>query len=81
MDEQDISGKQIRPDGTEEYWWQGDNYKNVIPEELFDAVLASEKQKRRFGGKNNESKRLSVRNIFESGSGIDTNRYITAHYK
>lgn len=47
MDEQDISGKQIRPDGTEEYWWQGDNYKNVIPEELFDAVLASKKTEKK----------------------------------
>lgn len=51
MDVKEISGKMIRPDGTEEYWWEGVNYKNVIPEELFDAVLASEKQKRRFGGK------------------------------
>lgn len=46
MDEQDISGKLIRPDGTEEYWWHGVNYINVLPEELIDAVLSSEKKER-----------------------------------
>lgn len=42
-----ISGKLIRPDGKEEYWWNGVNYHNVIPEQLIDAVLASEKNKER----------------------------------
>ena len=42
MDEQDISGKQIRPDGTEEYWWHGVNYINVLPEELIDAIKDSD---------------------------------------
>ncbi len=46
MDEKEISGKLIRPDGTEEFWWHGVNYINVIPEELIDAVLASEKKER-----------------------------------
>lgn len=45
MDEKEISGKLIRPDGTVEYWWNGVNYLNVLPEELIDAVLASEKNK------------------------------------
>lgn len=45
MDEKEISGKLIRPDGTVEYWWNGVNYINVLPEELIDAVLASEKNK------------------------------------
>lgn len=52
MDEKEISGKLIRPDGKEEYWWNGVNYINVIPEELIDAVVASEKNKE-IGGKNN----------------------------
>lgn len=34
-----ISGKLVRPDGTEEYWWNGVNYYNVVPEELVDAEL------------------------------------------
>lgn len=46
MDEKEISGKLIRPDGTEQYWWHGVNYINVLPEELIDAVLASEKNKK-----------------------------------
>lgn len=50
MEVTEISGKLIRPDGTEEYWWQGVNNHNVIPEELIDAVLASEKNKE-IGGK------------------------------
>ncbi len=45
MDEKEISGKLIRPDGTEEFWWNGVNNHNVIPEQLIDAVLASEKNK------------------------------------
>lgn len=45
MDGQEISGRLIRPDGTEQYWWHGVNYINVLPEELIDAVLASEKNK------------------------------------
>lgn len=45
MDGQELSGKLIRPDGTEEYWWHGVNYINVLPEELIDAVLALEKKK------------------------------------
>ena len=52
MNEQDISGKQIRPDGTKEFWWNGVNYHNVIPEELIDAVIASKNKKD--GGKNYE---------------------------
>lgn len=39
MDEVKISGKLIRPDGTMEFWWNGVNYHNVIPEELVDAEL------------------------------------------
>lgn len=46
MDEKEISGKLIRPDGTEEFWWHGMNYHNVLPEELIDAVLAAEKNKK-----------------------------------
>lgn len=34
-----ISGKLIRPDGTIEFWWNGVNYGNVIPEEMIDAEL------------------------------------------
>lgn len=45
MDEKELSGKLIRPDGTEEFWWHGVNYHNVIPEELIDVVLALEKKK------------------------------------
>ncbi len=46
MDGQEISGRLIRPDGTEQYWWNGVNNHNVIPEELIDAVLAAEKNKK-----------------------------------
>lgn len=49
MDAKEISGKLIRPDGTVEYWWNGVNYLNVLPEELIDAVLASEKKEARKG--------------------------------
>ena len=50
MDAKTISGKLIKPDGTEEFWWRGVNYHNVLPEELLDAVLASEQEKE-YGGK------------------------------
>lgn len=43
MEVEGISGKLVKPDGTEEYWWNGVNYHNVMPEPLIDAVLASEK--------------------------------------
>lgn len=46
MEVTEISGKLIRPDGKVEYWWHGVNYINVLPEELIDAVLASEKNKK-----------------------------------
>lgn len=46
MEVTEISGKLIRPDGTEEYWWNGVNNHNVIPEELIDAVLVAEKNKK-----------------------------------
>lgn len=46
MDEKEISGKLIRPDGKVEYWWNGVNNHNVLPEELIDAVLAAEKNKK-----------------------------------
>lgn len=49
MDEKEISGKLIRPDGTEEFWWNGVNYLNVLPEELIDAVLASEREDKKHG--------------------------------
>lgn len=39
MDEVKISGKLIRADGTVEYWWNGVNYQNVIPEQLIDAEM------------------------------------------
>lgn len=39
MDEVKISGKLIRPDGTMEFWWDGVNYHNVIPEQLIDAEI------------------------------------------
>jgi len=39
MDEVGISGKLVRPDGIEEYWWNGVNYHNVVPEQLVDAEL------------------------------------------
>ncbi len=56
MDQKEISGKLIRPDGTEQYWWNGVNYLNVIPEELIDAVLALEHENAGKGkrGKYNE---------------------------
>lgn len=50
------SGRLIKPDGVEEFWWEGVNYHNVIPEEYIDAYLASEKKKEIKGGKNNERK-------------------------
>ena len=34
-----ISGKLIRPDGVVEYWWNGVNYGNVVPEQLIDAEI------------------------------------------
>lgn len=46
MDENNVSGMLVRPDGVNEYWFNNVNYHNVIPEELVDAVLdASEKDK------------------------------------
>lgn len=42
MKAEEMSGKLIKPDGTEQYWWNGVNYHNVLPEELIDAVIASE---------------------------------------
>ena len=39
MDEVGISGKLVRADGIEEYWWNGVNYHNVVPEQLVDAEL------------------------------------------
>lgn len=39
MEEVGFSGKLIRPDGVEEYWWNGVNYYNVIPEQLVDAEI------------------------------------------
>ena len=46
MEVTEISGRLIRPDGTEQYWWHGVNYINVLPEELIDAVLAAEQNKK-----------------------------------
>lgn len=46
MEVTEISGRLIRPDGKVEYWWNGVNNHNVIPEELIDAVLAAEKNKK-----------------------------------
>lgn len=43
MEAESISGKLVKPDGVEQYWWNGVNYHNVIPEQFIDAVLASEK--------------------------------------
>lgn len=39
MEEVNISGKLIKPDGVQEFWWNGVNYHNVVPEELVDAEL------------------------------------------
>lgn len=55
MASEKASGRLIKPDGEEEFWWDGVNYHNVIPEEYIDACLASEKEKEN-GGKNNERK-------------------------
>lgn len=41
-----LSGMLVKPDGTCEFWWQGECSGCVVPEELIDAVLeASEKSK------------------------------------
>lgn len=47
MEAESISGKLVKPDGVEQYWWNGVNYHNVLPEQLIDAVLASEKMEDR----------------------------------
>lgn len=39
MDENNVSGILVGPDGREECWFNNVNYHNVIPEELIDAVL------------------------------------------
>lgn len=39
MDEVGFSGKLIKPDGEVEFWWNGINYHNVVPEQLIDAEL------------------------------------------
>lgn len=49
-----ISGKLIKPDGVEEFWWNGVNYHNVVPEELVDAELKHvsknmEREEQRYG--------------------------------
>lgn len=50
MASEKASGRLIKPDGVEEFWWDGVNYHNVIPEEYIDAYLASEKKKEIKGG-------------------------------
>lgn len=47
MDVKDMSGKLEKPDGVEQYWWNGVNYNNVLPEQLIDAVIASEKEEKK----------------------------------
>ena len=55
MDEVGISGKLVRPDGIEEYWWNGVNYHNVVPEQLIDAELeATSKNNKKVEDKENE---------------------------
>lgn len=54
-----ISGKLIKPDGTAEYWWNGVNYHNVIPEQLIDAELErvsknKEREEKRYGRVQND---------------------------
>lgn len=54
MEVVEISGKLIRPDGTMEYWWNGVNYHNVIPEEMIDAELESASRNKESEEKYNE---------------------------
>lgn len=55
MDEVGISGKLVRADGIEEYWWNGVNYHNVVPEQLVDAELeATSKNNKKVEDKENE---------------------------
>ena len=56
MEVVDISGKLIRPDGTIEFWWNGVNYGNVIPEEMIDAELKRASKRKERKDKENERK-------------------------
>lgn len=59
MEVVEISGKLISLDGTEEFWWNGVNYHNVIPEQLIDAELESaskniEREEKQYGREYND---------------------------
>lgn len=45
MERTKISGILKKPDGTEEYWWNGVNYHNILPEELMDEFIKYDKLK------------------------------------
>ncbi len=49
-----ISGKLIRPDGVVEFWWNGVNYHNVVPEEFVDAEIEAASINNKKGVKRNE---------------------------
>lgn len=47
MDEKVVgrSGEFITEDGNSEFWWNGYNYHNILPEEMIDAeIMASEEK-------------------------------------
>lgn len=47
MEENEMSGIVTKPDGTTEYWWNGKNFHNVLPEEIIDAELAASSLKKK----------------------------------
>lgn len=59
MERTKISGILKKPDGTEEYWWNGVNYHNILPEELMDEFIKYDKLKEE---QKNARKRMSICN-------------------
>jgi hypothetical protein len=48
MSDQKLSGMLVKPDKSLEFFWEGQSYGSVLPEEMIDAVLeASEIDKKK----------------------------------
>ena len=44
------SGECLTEDGKHEYWWEGVNYHDIVPEHLIDAELAASNLENTNGG-------------------------------
>jgi hypothetical protein len=45
MSDQKISGMLVKPDKSLEFFWEGQSYGSVVPEEMIDAVLEASEHK------------------------------------